>query len=63
MHCAIATARWTNAAILAGRALQLAASPHADQPLIDFIEYAVPPLRTLYFTGALEDAEDFFPLL
>jgi len=44
--------RWTCAAILAGSALQLAASPRTDQPLIDFIEYAVPPLRTLYFTGA-----------
>jgi zinc/manganese transport system permease protein len=39
-------------AALAYSALQLAASPRADQPLIDFIEYAVPPLRTLYFTGA-----------
>src|SRR3954471_15282320 len=36
---AIATARWTIAAILAGSALQLAAAPRADQPVIDLIEY------------------------
>ena len=46
----ITTARWTGAAILAGSALQLAAAPRADQPLIDMVEYAVPSLRTLYFT-------------
>ena len=38
------------AAILAGSALQLAAAPRADQPLIDLAEYAVPSLRALYFT-------------
>ena len=48
----ITTARWTGAAILAGSALQLAAAPRADQPLIDMVEYAVPSLRTLYFTRA-----------
>jgi zinc/manganese transport system permease protein len=48
----ITTARWTGAAILAGSALQLAAAPRADQPLIDMVEYAVPSLRTLYFTHA-----------
>ncbi len=51
---AIATARWTIAAILAGSALQLAAAPRADQPVIDMVEYALPSLRTLYFTRAEE---------
>ena len=46
----ITTARWTGAAILASSALQLAAAPRADQPLIDMVEYAAPSLRTLYFT-------------
>jgi zinc/manganese transport system permease protein len=49
---AIATARWTIAAILAGSALQLAAAPRADQPAVDMVEYALPSLRTLYFTRA-----------
>jgi zinc/manganese transport system permease protein len=52
MRVAIATARWTGAVILAGSAIQWAAAPRADQPLIDLIEYAVPSLRTLYFTRA-----------
>ena len=55
LRVAIATARWTGAAILAGSALQLAAAPRADQPLIDMVEYAVPSLRTLYFTRAEAD--------
>ena len=52
LRVAIATTRWSAAAILAGSALQLAAAPRADQPLIDMVEYAVPSLRTLYFTRA-----------
>ena len=48
----VGTTRWTGAAILAGSALQLAAAPRADQPLIDLIESAVPSLRALYFTRA-----------
>jgi len=36
--------------MLAGSALQFVAVPRADQPLIDMVEYAVPVLRTLYFT-------------
>lgn len=52
LHGAITAARWISAAILAGSAIQLAAAPRADQPLIDLIEYAVPSLRTLYFTRA-----------
>jgi zinc/manganese transport system permease protein len=47
-----ATARWIVAAILAGSALQLAAAPRADQPLIDLVEHAMPALRSLYFTAA-----------
>lgn len=49
---AIITARWIGAVILAGSALQLAAAPRADQPIIDMVEYAIPSLRTLYFTRA-----------
>ncbi len=52
MHAAIATVRWCVAAILAASALQLAAAPRADQPLMDFAEYLVPSLRTLYFSRA-----------
>ncbi len=48
----ITAARWIGAVILAGSALQLAAAPRADQPLIDMAEYAIPALRTLYFTRA-----------
>jgi zinc/manganese transport system permease protein len=51
LRVAGATARWIIAAILAGSALQLAAAPRADQPLIDLAEYAVPQLRSLYFTA------------
>lgn len=46
---AIVTVRWCAAALLAGSALQLAAAPRADQPLLDAIETAVPSLRALYF--------------
>jgi zinc/manganese transport system permease protein len=51
---AMATTRWSTAAILAVSALQLAVAPRADQPLIDMVEYAAPWLRTLYFTRAEE---------
>jgi zinc/manganese transport system permease protein len=58
----VVTARWIGAVILAGSALQLAAAPRADQPLIDLAEYAIPSLRTLYFTRAeaatFEDASE-----
>ena len=54
LRVTIATARWCAAAVLAGAALQLAALPRADQPLIDIIEYALPSLRTLYFTPTEE---------
>ena len=49
LRVAIATARWCAAAILAASALQLAAAPRADQPLIDMAEYAVPSLRSAVF--------------
>ena len=49
---AIASTRCSTAAILAGSALQFAASPRADQPLVDTIEYVAPAARTLYFTRA-----------
>ena len=52
LHTAVSTVRWVGAIILAGSALQLAAAPRADQPLLDLAEYAVPSLRTLYFTRA-----------
>jgi len=54
LRVAVATARWGVAAVLACTALQLAAAPRADQPLIDIIEYALPSLRTLYFTRTEE---------
>lgn len=50
VRTSIGAARWIGAVILAGSALQLAAAPRADQPLIDLAEYAIPALRTLYFT-------------
>jgi zinc/manganese transport system permease protein len=52
LRATVATARWSAAAVLAASALQLAAAPRADQPLIDMVEYAVPSLRTLYLTRA-----------
>jgi zinc/manganese transport system permease protein len=48
--------RWILVAILMGSALQLAAAPRADQPLIDLAEYAVPQLRSLYFTSSEQAA-------
>ena len=52
LNTAVTTVRWVGAIILAGSALQLAAAPRADQPLLDLAEYTVPSLRTLYFTRA-----------
>ena len=52
LRVAIATVRWVFSVILAGSAIQLAAAPRADQPLLDMIEVAVPSLRGLYFTRA-----------
>jgi len=50
LRSTVAAARWIIAAILAGSALQLAMAPRADQPLLDFAEWVMPPLRALYFT-------------
>ena len=50
------TVRWIVAAILAGSALQLAAAPRADQPLLDLAEYVLPQLRSLYFTSSEQAA-------
>ena len=52
LRVAIAAARWSAAAVLAGSALWLAAAPRADQPLMDLAEYAVPSLQALYFSRA-----------
>src|SRR5256714_8530269 len=38
------------AALIAASAVQLAAAPREDQPLLDALEYAVPSLRSLYFS-------------
>ena len=56
LRVTLASTRAVVAAILAGSALQLAAAPRADQPLIDLAEYAVPQLRSLYFTAAEQAA-------
>ena len=56
LRVAGATVRWIVAAMLAGSAIQLAAAPRADQPLLDLAEYAVPQLRSLYFTAAEQAA-------
>jgi zinc/manganese transport system permease protein len=50
LRAAGATARWSVAAVLAASALQFAAAPRADQPLIDLVEYLVPSLRSLYLS-------------
>jgi len=52
LRSTIRTVRWIGAVILAGSALQLAVAPRADQPLLDVAEWAIPSLRTLYFTRA-----------
>jgi zinc/manganese transport system permease protein len=50
LHTAIAAARWALAALLAASALQLAAAPRADQPLLDLAETMIPALRTIYLS-------------
>src|SRR5256885_7606084 len=50
LRAAIASVRWAVAAILFASALQLAAAPRADQPLMDLAEYVIPSLRTVYFS-------------
>lgn len=55
--------RWGVTLALAASALQLMAAPRADQPLLDVAEYAVPSLRSLYFSKAeavtFADAQDY----
>jgi zinc/manganese transport system permease protein len=51
-HAARRSARWAAAAILALSGIQLIAAPRNDQPMLDLAEYALPPLRMLYFTRA-----------
>jgi zinc/manganese transport system permease protein len=62
MGKAIGTVRWIVAAVIAGSAMQLAAAPRADQPLLDMLEQAMPSLRDLYFTSgeaaAYQDASE-----
>lgn len=58
-----ASVRIVGAAMLAGSAVQLAAAPRSDQPLLDLTEYALPSVRALYLTSAEEatfvDASDY----
>jgi zinc/manganese transport system permease protein len=56
LRMAGATVRWIVAAILAVSALQLAAAPRADQPLLDLAEHALPQLRSVYFTAGEQAA-------
>ena len=46
----IGVLRWSAAAILAASAVNFAAAPRADQPLIDAAEHMFPSLRALYFS-------------
>jgi zinc/manganese transport system permease protein len=56
LRVTLASTRGLVAAVLAGSAIQFAAAPRADQPLIDLAEYAVPALRSLYFTSSEQAA-------
>ena len=56
LRVTLASTRGIVAAILAASAIQLAAAPRADQPLIDLAEYALPQLRSLYFTATEQAA-------
>jgi zinc/manganese transport system permease protein len=59
----VAAFRWCAALVLAASALSLLLAPRSDQPLIDMVEYAVPPLRSVYFTklelATYEDARQY----
>ena len=56
-------ARWGATVVLAGSALQLMIAPRADQPLLDALEYSVPPLHRVYLSAAeaatYEDARQY----
>ena len=56
LHVTLASTRGILAAVLAASALQWAIAPRADQPLIDLAEYALPQVRSLYFTAAEQAA-------
>src|SRR5262249_46663760 len=51
LRLAVTSARWGAALLLAASGLQLAVTPRADQPLVDTVEYLLPSLRSLYFSG------------
>jgi zinc/manganese transport system permease protein len=50
LRTTVVAARWGVAALLAASAVQLAAAPRADQPLLDFAETTLPALRSLYLS-------------
>jgi zinc/manganese transport system permease protein len=50
LRTTVAAARWGVAALFAASAVQLAAAPRADQPLLDTAEAMIPGLRTLYLS-------------
>jgi len=50
LRTTVAAARWGVAALLAASAVQLAAAPRADQPLLDVAETMIPSLRSLYLS-------------
>ncbi|MGB9370242.1 MAG: metal ABC transporter permease [Xanthobacteraceae bacterium] len=56
LRTTVAAARWSVAAVLAASALQFAAVPRGDQPLIDLAEYLIPSLRSLYLSSAEQAA-------
>jgi zinc/manganese transport system permease protein len=51
----VTAGRWCAALILAASAVLLMAAPRADQPLLDAVEYLVPPVRALYLTRSEAD--------
>ena len=59
----IAALRWCAALLLAVSAVALVFAPRSDQPLIDAVEYALPLVRSLYFTkselATYEDARRY----
>jgi zinc/manganese transport system permease protein len=50
LRTSVAAARWGIAVLLAASAVQLAAAPRADQPLLDAAETTIPALRKLYLS-------------
>jgi zinc/manganese transport system permease protein len=62
MKTTVGAIRWIAAAVVAGSAIQLAAAPRADQPLLDLLEQSAPSLRNVYFSrgeaAAYQDASE-----